>query len=145
MEQTQPEKSTSVMPPEVQGAPTIGAKPINAKAVVSPIRVRFRSSQIVWYILGLIEILLVFRFVLKFIGANESAGFTQFIYTISFPFAGPFETILNASQVNASVFEWSLLIAMIVYALIAWGIVKLLVMSKPVSDQEAHSKLDSQE
>jgi len=139
------EQPNSVMPNEQGGAPTIGAKPINAQSVVSPIRLRFRSLQIVWYILGVIEILLALRFVLKFIGANVSAGFTQFIYVISSPLAGSFMNVVNPSQVGRSIFDWSILLAMIIYALIAWGAIKLLVMSKPASDQEAHDKLDSQD
>jgi len=142
METNESEKSTSVMTPEPNGDPTIGAKPINAQAVVSPIRLRFRGSQIVWYILGVIEILLLLRFVLKFVGANASAGFTQFIYMASSPFAGSFSNVVNSSQVGKSVFDWSILLAIIIYALVAWGIVKLFVMSQPVSDQEAHNKLD---
>jgi hypothetical protein len=143
METKELEKSSSVMTPEANGDPTIGAKPINAQSVVSPIRLRFRGSQIVWYLLGVIEILLLLRFVLKFVGANASAGFTQFIYTISSPFAGSFMNVVNPSQVGKSIFDWSIILAMIIYALVAWGIVKLLVMSKPVSDKEAHNKLDS--
>lgn len=139
------EQSTSVMPPEQGGEATIGAKPINAQSVVSPIRHRFRSSQVVWYLLGVIEILLALRFVLKFIGANVSAGFTQFIYVISSPLAGSFMNVVNPSQVGKSIFDWSILLAMIIYALVAWGVIKFLVMSKPVSDQEAHNKLDSQD
>jgi len=135
----------SVMPPEVQGAPTIGAKPIVPQAVVNPIRRRFRGSQTVWYILGVIEILLLLRFVLKFIGANESAGFTQFIYAVSTPFAGTFVNVVGSATVDKSIFDWTILLAMLIYALVAWGVIKLLVMSKPVSDQEAHNKLDSQD
>lgn len=99
----------------------------------------------IWYILGVIEILLLLRFVLKFIGANVTAGFTQFIYLISAPFAGSFMNVVGSSQIGQSVFDWSILLAMIIYALIAWAAIKLLVMSKPVSDQEAHNKLDSQD
>ncbi len=145
MEEQKPEQSTSVMPPKNDGVPTINAKPINPQSVANPIRRRFRGSQIVWYILGVIEILLALRFILKFIGANQSAGFTRFIYNLSAPFAGPFSNVVKVSQVEKSVFDWSVLLAIIIYALVAWGIVKLLVMSKPVSDQEAHDKLDNQE
>jgi len=137
-------QSDSVMPTETQGTPTIGAKPINPQSVANPIRRRFRSLQVVWYLLGVIEILLILRFILKFIGANESAGFTQFIYVASSLFAAPFTLVVDSSQVGKSVFDWSILLAIVIYALVAWGVVKLLVMSKPISDQEAHSKLDSQ-
>ena len=137
-------QSDSVMPTETQGTPTIGAKQINPQSVANPIRRRFRSLQVVWYLLGVIEILLILRFILKFIGANESAGFTQFIYVASSLFAAPFTLVVDSSQVGKSVFDWSILLAIVIYALVAWGVVKLLVMSKPISDQESHSKLDSQ-
>ncbi len=145
MENNNVEQPNSVLPPTVEGAPTIGAKPINPQTVVSPIRYRFRGSQIIWYIAGLIEILLILRFFMKLIGANASAGFTQFVYGVSGPFAGGFTNVVTPSQVATSVFDWSILLAMAIYGLVAWGAVKLLVMSKPISDQDAHAKLDSQE
>jgi uncharacterized protein YggT (Ycf19 family) len=142
METIEKEKSTSVMPPEAQGAPTIGAKPIQAQTVVNPIRLRFRGVQVVWYLLGLIEVMLLLRFILKFIGANQAAGFTQFIYAISYPFAGAFMNVVGPARIGNSVIDWSILMAIIIYSLVAWGIVKIFVMSQPVSDQEAHNKLD---
>ncbi len=137
-------RQESVLPPDSTGSPTIGAKPVNAEAVVGPIRRRFRGSQIIWYVLGFIEIILALRFFLLFIGANVSAGFTQFIYTISGPVANPFMNVVGSARIERSVFDWSILLAMAIYALVAWGAIKLLVMSKPVSDGEAHDKLDSQ-
>ena len=145
MNEKNQEEVNSVMPPVKEGDATIGAKVINPQNVVSPIRLRFRSSQVLWYILGFIETLLVLRFVLKFIGANVTAGFTQFIYVISAPFAGSFMNVVGVSQVGQSVFDWSILLAMAIYALIAWGVIKIIVMSKPISDQEAHTRLDSQD
>lgn len=115
------------------------------RADINKVRRRFRGSQAVWYILGLIEILLVFRFFLKLIGANPEAGFSKFIYGATFPFAEPFVPVVPGTEAGASVFEWTTLIAMVVYALVAWGIVKLMVMSKPVSDVEATKKLEEQE
>lgn len=125
-------------------SPTIGARPVRAEKVVGPIRRRFRGAQTVWYVLGVVEFLLLLRLFLKFIGAAETAGFTQFVYTVSFPFAGPFVNVVGPSRFDKSVFEWSMLLAMFVYALIAWGVVKILVMSRPVSDAEANTGLDDQ-
>lgn len=139
------EQSSSVMPNESWGGNTIGAKPISAQSVVNPIRLRFRGSQVVWYLLGLVEVILMIRFILELIGANQFAGFTRFIQAISFPFAGPFVNVVGSSRFGQGVFDWSLLLAALVYALVAWGLVKLLVMSKPVSDQEADSNLEDQD
>ena len=102
----------------------------------------YRGTQVVWYILGIIEVLLAFRFGLRLLAANPEAGFSRFIYTISYPFAAPFLKVFNASKVDSGVFEWTTLLAMFVFFLIAWGIVKLFFMSKTVSTTEAASKLD---
>jgi len=47
----------------------------------------YRGTQITWYILGIIEMLLVFRFILKLLAANPAAGFSSFIYTLRHTFA----------------------------------------------------------
>lgn len=98
-----------------------------------------------WYILGLIEILLAFRFVLKLLGANPEAGFSSFIYGITNIFAAPFLNVFSISQVAGSIFEWTTILAMFVYWVIALGIIKLFLMSKTVSTPEAAVKLDEQE
>ena len=105
----------------------------------------YRGTQIVWYILGLLEVLLAFRFVLKLLGANATAGFTHLIYGITGPFAIPFLNVVKTTKVEGSVLEWTTLLAMLVYWLIAWGIVKLLLMGKTVSTSEAAAKLDNQD
>ncbi|OGF83014.1 hypothetical protein A3B18_02330 [Candidatus Giovannonibacteria bacterium RIFCSPLOWO2_01_FULL_46_13] len=105
----------------------------------------YRGTQIVWYILYVLETLLVFRFVLRLIGANPAAGFTDFIYTLTLPFVAPFLNVVGSPRVAGSVFEWTTLLAILVYWLLAWGIVKLLVMGKPVSTPEAEVKLDRQD
>ncbi len=105
----------------------------------------YRGTQIVWYILDLIEVLLAFRFILKLLGANAGAGFTSFIYTVTAPFAAPFVSVFRTSKAEGSIFEWTTLLAMFVYFIVAWGIIKMLVMSKTVSTPEAAVKLDRQD
>lgn len=102
----------------------------------------FRGTQIVWYLAALLEIILTFRFFLRFSGANPDAGFTSFIYALSWPFAAPFITVFRATVTESKVFEWTTLLAMVVYLLVAWGIGSLLTMSKTVSTPEAAAKLD---
>lgn len=105
----------------------------------------YRGTQVVWYILGVIEILLAFRIVLKMLGANPGAGFTSFIYGITYPFTAPFLSVFRVSQVAGSVFEWTTLLAMFVYWVLAVGIIKLFLMGKTVSTPEAAVKLNNQE
>jgi len=105
----------------------------------------YRGTQIVWYVVGLLEAILAFRFVLKLLGANAAAGFTSFIYGISQPFAAPFLSVFKVTKVEGSVFEWTTLLAMLVYWLIAMAIAKMFVMGKTVSTPEAAAKLDNQD
>ena len=104
----------------------------------------YRGTQVVWYILGIVEILLAFRFVLKLLGANPEAGFSSFVYSITYVFATPFLSVFRSSRiVEGSVFEWTTLLAILVYWVIAMGIIQLFMMGKTVSTPEAAAKLDS--
>lgn len=105
----------------------------------------YRGTQVVWYLLGILEVLLAFRFVLKLLGANAGAGFTSFIYSVTQPFAAPFLSVFKITRVQGSVFEWTTLLAMLVYWLIAWAIVKLFIIGKPVSTPEAAVRLEQQD
>ena len=105
----------------------------------------YRGTQIVWYIVGLVEILLAFRFVLKLLGANPNAGFSGFVYGVTYIFAAPFLSVFRITQVAGSILEWTTLLAMLVYWVLAYGIIKLLLMGKTVSTPEAAVKLNKQE
>ncbi len=88
----------------------------------------------VWYVLGFIEILIGFRFVLKIFGANPANGFVEFIYNATGLLTVPFDTIFGVTRATAgethSVFEPSILVAAVIYALIAWGIIKLITINQ---------------
>lgn len=105
----------------------------------------YRGTQVIWYILGVIEILLAFRFFLKLAAANPNAGFSRFIYILTYPFAEPFVNVFRLSRIEGSIFEWTTILAMLVYLLVAWGLIKLFVMSKPVTTPEAAVKLEQQD
>lgn len=88
------------------------------------------AGYLVYFIFGLLEILLAFRFVFKLFGANPSTGFVDFVYSLSAifiaPFEGIFNTSLNKGDVTTSVFEPATLVALIVYVILAWGMVALI-------------------
>ena len=105
----------------------------------------YRGTQVVWYLLSVLEALLAFRFILKLLGANPGAGFTSFIYTVTYPLVAPFLNVFRITSVEGSVFEWTTLLAMLVYWLIAVGLIRLFVMGKTVSTPEAAAKLNEQE
>lgn len=86
----------------------------------------FKTYQVIYYILGIVEVLLAFRFVLKLLGANPSTGFVSFIYSVSGLFVAPFTAVFPISSEGGSILEWSVILAGIVYAVIAWGLANLL-------------------
>lgn len=105
----------------------------------------YRGTQIVWYVLGVLEALLAIRFALKLLGANAGAGFTSFIYGVTYPFAAPFLGVFNRTQIVGSTVEWTTLLAMLVYWLLAIAIIKLFLMGRSVSTPEAAVKLEEQD
>jgi hypothetical protein len=91
------------------------------------------SSQTVEYLIyfffGALEILLAFRLVLKLMGASMASGFVGLIYGLTGIFILPFEGIFRRGTAQGiettSVLEPSTLVAIVVYAILAWGIVVL--------------------
>jgi uncharacterized protein YggT (Ycf19 family) len=96
----------------------------------------FRINQIIWYILGFVEVLLIFRLTLKAMGANSFSGFTSFIYAITSPLASPFRGVIGESLSAGAVIEWSTMFAIIVYLVVAVGLVYLLNIVNPVTPEE---------
>jgi hypothetical protein len=86
-------------------------------------------NRMIYYIAGVIETLLVFRFTLKILGANPVSPFVSFIYTVSgifiAPFRGIFRTAVNEGIETVSVLEPSTIFAFLVYLVLAAGIVAL--------------------
>lgn len=105
----------------------------------------YRATRVIWYVFYVLEALLLFRFILKLLGANAAAGFTDFIYTLSsFPLA-PFRLVFGTDSIGGSMFEWSTLLAMLVYWAATWGIIKLIVMIRPLDEREAEQGLETQD
>ena len=89
------------------------------------------AARIVWYIAGVLLTLLAFRFVLALLGANLANGFADFIYSVSHPFVAPFFSLFGYNlSYGVSHFETYTLVAMAVYALVAYGIAKLFTLNR---------------
>jgi hypothetical protein len=89
-------------------------------------------ARVVWWVAGILLILLAFRFVLALLGANPANGFANFIYDTSHPFVSPFFGLFNYSVVDNGVgrFELYTLVAMAVYAVLAWGLASLFTIGR---------------
>ncbi len=102
-------------------------------------------ARVVYYVFGVVEVLLALRFVLRLFGANPKSGFVEFIYAISSFFMLPFDAIFKTQRVAGATFEWSALVAIAVYALIAWGIVTLVRAVSPRQASETVERVEQSE
>lgn len=80
---------------------------------------------IIYAIGGFIEVLIGLRFIFRLLGANPGNDFVNWIYGWSTPFVKPFAgifgqnaTVTGQGVVTTSVFDWTALIALVVYGLI---------------------------
>lgn len=106
----------------------------------------YGATRVVWYLFYIIETLLVLRFTLKLLAANPNVVFTDLVYQLSAIFVTPFMYVFGSpSAVEGSVIEFSTLLAIFIYWLLAWGIVKLIVMNRPIDTDEARSELERQD
>ncbi len=89
------------------------------------------ARNIVSFIFGVLEVLLGLRFLLSIFGANRGNAFADFIYTTSGPFVAPFRGLFNThTDFGTARFEYEVLVAMLVYVLLAWLIVWLLSLNR---------------
>ncbi len=111
-------------------------RPDNAQevaAIVTPKVEKYqRMIYLMYFIFGILEVLLAFRLVFKLAGANPGSSFVSLIYSFSdlfvWPFTGIFRTAVTQGVETAAVLEPATLVAMAVYAILPWGISKLIVI-----------------
>lgn len=86
----------------------------------------FKATQLVWLFFGILEALIALRIFLKLIGANEASPIAGFTYGITSLFLAPFAGLTGTPTAGGMVLELSSVIAMLVYALLAWALVKII-------------------
>ena len=86
----------------------------------------YKVTQFIWLIFGGLEALIGIRVILMLIGANPANPFTAFVYQLSSLFLWPFQNIVGNPAFGSSILEITSIIAMIVYPLIGWAIVRLI-------------------
>lgn len=90
-----------------------------------------RTKKGIWFIVNTVAILILLRFLLKAVGANELNFFAAFLFTITDPIVWPFLDLFGdpptyGSPPNENIFEFSIFVAIAIYYLLAWIITKLL-------------------
>ncbi len=99
-------------------------------------------------IFGVIEVTLAFRLMFKLLGANPEHGFVSGVYAVTQPFVGFFEGIFSRTYTigaeTTAVFEPATLISMVVIALIAWVVLKVITpRSGNRFERTEHTKHDN--
>jgi len=104
---------------------------VHEERVVQNVNLEYREAiykvtQFIWLLFGALEALIGVRVILMLIGANPANPFAALVYQLSELFLWPFRNLIANPAFGNSVFEITSLIAMIVYPLIGWAIVRLI-------------------
>lgn len=92
-----------------------------------------KVTQVIWFIFGALEVLIGLRIILKLVAANPDNAFASMIYNFTAVFLTPFFGLTGAPAANGMVLEIPSIIGMLIYALLAWGLVHLaqLIYDRP--------------
>ena len=88
-------------------------------------------ARLVSFVVGALLLLLGARFVLVLLGANQANSFANGIFMASRPFVAPFFNHFGYTlKYGVSSFETFTLAAMAVYAVIGYGVIKLITITQ---------------
>ncbi|MFZ0218559.1 MAG: YggT family protein [Candidatus Dormiibacterota bacterium] len=85
----------------------------------------YRVIALIWFVAAVIDVLIAARFLGLLFGASPASPFVSLIYGVTAPLVAPFEGIFGTPAAGAHVFETADLVAIVVYLLIAVGLVAL--------------------
>jgi uncharacterized protein YggT (Ycf19 family) len=107
-------------------APVSAPAPVEYASTSEKAPYNFRAVAIVGFIVGIVDIFIVARFLGKLLGASAHSAFVNFIYQVSSPMVAPFTGIFGDTGSKTNTFETASLVAIVVYAVIGWGLVVLI-------------------
>ncbi len=95
--------------------------------------ITFKVTQLIWLLLGILEAVIALRIGLMLIGANPESPIVAMIYGFTALFLFPFTNLIGSPAAGGMVLELSSMFAMLIYALIAWVIERIvwLVFYRP--------------
>ena len=100
----------------------------------------FRAAAVVGFVVGLVDVLIAARFLGKLLGASSQSAFVHFIYQLSSVMVAPFTGIFGDTGNKTNTFETASLVAIVVYAVIGWGLVVLIrIVTAPHGTKPATS------
>jgi uncharacterized protein YggT (Ycf19 family) len=121
-------------------APAPASAPVERISVNEDGRYNFRAAAVVGFIVGVVDIFIAARFLGKLLGASSQSAFVNFIYQVSSPMVAPFKGIFGNGGSSTNSFETASLVAIVVYAVIGWGLVVLIrIVTAPRGTKPATS------
>lgn len=96
-----------------------------------------RGNAWVWYIVGIVDLLLLLGLVFKLFGAR-AVGFANFLYGVTDLLKAPFRGIFPNPKVEGAYFDTAALVAIVVYVLVGWLISRLIdLATRSANSQKA--------
>lgn len=135
MQPVQPDELREPSPPIQAVEPSLPAQPPQTRRYYRvdteprpSVSAAYRATQTVYLLLSIVEALIIARVALKLLAANSGVGFVRFVYGVSHPLVAPFQGIFPTPVSDTNVLELSSLVALVVYGLIAWAIVRTIAI-----------------
>ncbi|WP_017187312.1 YggT family protein [Alkalibacillus haloalkaliphilus] len=83
-------------------------------------------NHLINIVIGIVQLILGFRIILKLFGAAETAPFVEWVYNTSNPLLHPFEGIFPSTVLDGTfVIEFSAIFAFLIYTLIGYFLTSL--------------------
>lgn len=116
--------TTSLAGTRAPVVPAAGTQVSSKRVAVYPVGSRF--IQLVWLIAGVIDLILALDFAFRAIPARNT-GFAHYMYRLGGWLGAPFDGIFNTTVANQglSVFRWADVLAVVLYTVAAWIVVRL--------------------
>ena len=89
------------------------------------------AQRSVWFFAGFIIVFLVLRVVLLLLAANQGNFFVDFVYALGGFFAAPFAGIFGSPSYGQAFFDTASVVGVVVYTLVAWGLTKVVTLTRP--------------
>jgi uncharacterized protein YggT (Ycf19 family) len=85
-----------------------------------------RVTGLIQWGVGLLNLLICLRYLLKLMGANPSNPIAGFVYSSTQPLLSTFEDLIATLELGGTILEFHALIAIAIYGMLGWATVQLL-------------------
>jgi hypothetical protein len=130
----------AIQQPAPVPAPVPASAPVEHVPASEQPSYNFRLVAVVGFVVAVVDIFIAARFLGKLFGASAQSAFANFIYTVSGPMVAPFTGIFGDTGSKTNTFETASLVAIVVYAVVGWGIIALIrIVTAPRGTRPATS------